>query len=94
MSVKVTGLTPNNTRALNEAWDAHGSIKLLELGATFATFDATTPADALEQVQADMDHLRSTSREVRQTRYQSLIAVRNKLRTAATAGTHHHVREV
>lgn len=95
MSIKVTGLTPNNVQALKEAWEAvsPGGIGLEELGATFVIFHASTPADALEQVQADMDHLRATAREVRQTRYQSLIAVRNKLRTAVQSG-HHHVKVV
>jgi len=98
MSIRVGGLTGFNHHALKEAAEVPGGhIRLKELAITYAVFDASTPADALEQVQADMDHLRqmtaSSGRSVRDTRYQALIAVRNKLRTAVATG-HHHVREL
>ncbi len=88
-NTKVTGLTPSNVQALNEARDSK-AINVLELGATYAVI-AGDVHQALAIVQDDMDQLRATSQEVRRTRYQSLIAVRNKL-LAATLGEHKNVK--
>lgn len=93
MSIKVTGLTASNVQALREANDAGRGVKLSQIMYTYVVFDASTAADALEQIQADMDYVRANSAAVRTTRYQSLIAVRNKLRAAAVT-SHHHVQEV
>lgn len=76
-ATKIRQLTPSNITALVKARDA-GAFEILEHGATYAILPGT-PAEALAALQADMDWLKSTGQPVRQTRYQSLIAVRNKL---------------
>lgn len=79
-ATKIRQLTPSNITALQKAADA--GLVILEHGATYAILPGT-PAEALAAIQGDMDRLKAdpaNMQRLRDTRYQSLIAVRNKLK--------------
>lgn len=78
-TTKLTGLTPHNITALT-------GLKGWTVSKTTAVYRGT-PAAALESVQTRMDQVRATEGG-RATGYQSLIAVRNKLREPSTGASH------
>lgn len=78
-TTKLTGLTNSNTNALT-------GLTGWEVTKTTATY-AGSPTAALQAVQTHMDAVRA-SQGGRATGYQSLIAVRNKLRECSTGTSH------
>ncbi|WP_432941114.1 hypothetical protein ACQPXM_32950 [Kribbella sp. CA-253562] len=78
-TTKLTGLTNSNTNALT-------GLTGWQVTKTTATYSGS-PTAALEAVQKHMDQVRATEGG-RATGYQSLIAVRNKLRECSTGASH------
>lgn len=78
-TTKLTGLTNSNTNVLN-------GLNGWEVTRTTATYSGS-PTAALDAVQKHMDKVRETEGG-RATGYQSLIAVRNKLRECSTGASH------
>ncbi|TCM46954.1 hypothetical protein [Kribbella sp. VKM Ac-2568] len=78
-TTKLTGLTGHNTAALT-------GLTGWTVAKTTATYNGT-PTAALESVQQRMDEVRA-AQGGRATGYQSLIAVRNKLRESKTGASH------
>ncbi|ADB31171.1 hypothetical protein Kfla_2089 [Kribbella flavida DSM 17836] len=78
-TTKLTGLTNSNTNALN-------GLPGWQVTKTTATYSGS-PTAALNAVQTHMDTVRA-NQGGRATGYQSLIAVRNKLRECSTGTSH------